>query len=52
MFSGLSVDDFIKKPTFQLLSKQALASISGTISTLAEEEGLMLHARSVKARFE
>jgi histidinol dehydrogenase len=52
MFSGLSVDDFIKKPTFQLLSRDGLASISDTISTLAEEEGLMLHARSVKARFE
>lgn len=52
MFSGLSVDDFIKKPTFQLLSREGLASISDTISTLAETEGLMLHARSVKARFE
>ncbi len=52
MFSGLSVDDFIKKPTFQLLSREGLASISDTISTLAEKEGLLLHARSVKARFE
>ncbi|HDR16674.1 MAG TPA: histidinol dehydrogenase, partial [Desulfobacteraceae bacterium] len=52
MFSGLSVDDFIKKPTFQLLSRAGLASISGTISTLAEEEGLPLHARSVRSRFE
>jgi histidinol dehydrogenase len=52
MFSGLSVDDFTKKPTFQLLSREGLASISGAITTLAEEEGLPLHARSVEARFE
>ncbi len=52
MFSGLSVDDFIKKPTFQMLSREGLASIAGTISTLAQEEGLPLHARSVKTRFE
>ncbi len=29
MFSGLSVDDFIKKPTFQHLSREALASPEG-----------------------
>ncbi|MBC8417432.1 MAG: histidinol dehydrogenase [Desulfobacterales bacterium] len=51
MFSGLSVDDFIKKPTFQYLSKQGLAGLKDTIVTLAEAEGLPMHAMAVKARF-
>jgi histidinol dehydrogenase len=52
MFSGLSVDDFVKKPTFQYLSREGLAGLKDTIVTLAEAEGLPLHARSVKARFQ
>lgn len=52
MFSGLSVDDFIKKPTFQYLSKDGLASLKDVVVTLAEAEGLPIHARAVKARFE
>lgn len=52
MFSGLSVDDFIKKPTFQYLSKEGLEGLKDTVVTLAEAEGLPLHARAVKARFE
>ncbi len=52
MFSGLSVDDFIKKPTFQYLSKDGLASLKDTVITLAEAEGLPIHARAIKARFE
>ncbi len=44
MFSGLSVDDFIKKPTFQYLSKEGLEGLKDTVITLAEEEGLPLHA--------
>lgn len=51
MFSGLSVDDFIKKPTFQYLSKKGLLSLKDVVTTLAEAEGLPLHARAVEARF-
>lgn len=51
MFSGLSVDDFIKKPTFQYLSKEGLSSLKDVVVTLAEAEGLPIHARAVKARF-
>lgn len=51
MFSGLSVDDFIQKPTFQYLSKEGLAGLKDTIVTLAESEGLPLHAKAVEARF-
>ena len=51
MFSGLSVDDFIKKPTFQYLSKDGLSSLKDTVVTLAEAEGLPLHARTIVERF-
>lgn len=51
MFSGLSVDDFIKKPTFQYLSKKGLYSLKDVVITLAEAEGLPMHARAVQARF-
>jgi histidinol dehydrogenase len=51
MFSGLSVDDFIKKPTFQHLSREGLASLKDTVVLLAETEGLPLHARAVAERF-
>ena len=51
MFSGLSVDDFIKKPTFQHLSYEALESLKDTVIVLAENEGLPLHARAVAERF-
>jgi len=52
MFSGLSVDDFIKKPTFQHLTREGLAGLKDVVVTLAEAEGLPNHARAVKARFE
>jgi histidinol dehydrogenase len=51
MFSGLSVDDFIKKPTFQHLTREALQALKDTVITLAENEGLYLHARTVAERF-
>jgi histidinol dehydrogenase len=49
-FSGLSVDDFIKKPTFQYLTKPGLESLSQTVISLAEAEGLPIHAMTIKAR--
>jgi histidinol dehydrogenase len=51
MFSGLSVDDFIKKPTFQHFTREALGGLKDTVITLAEHEGLFLHARAVAERF-
>ena len=51
MFSGLSVDDFVKRPTFQHLSREALANLKDTVITLAENEGLLIHARAVAERF-
>lgn len=51
MFSGLSVDDFIKKPTFQYLTKEGLNKLKDTVTTIAEAEGLYMHARAVRERF-
>jgi histidinol dehydrogenase len=51
MFSGLSVDDFIKKPTFQHLSREGLQALKEVVILLAEAEGLPLHARAVAERF-
>ena len=48
---GALVDDFIKKPTFQHLTREASASLKDTVITLAEHEGLLLHARAVAERF-
>ncbi|MBW1708962.1 MAG: histidinol dehydrogenase [Deltaproteobacteria bacterium] len=52
MFSGLSVDDFIKKPTFQYLTKDGLGYLKDAIITLAEAEGLPVHAETIRRRFE
>jgi histidinol dehydrogenase len=52
MFSGLSVDDFVKRPTFQYLSREGLEGLRRTVTTLAREEGLFMHERAVNVRFE
>jgi histidinol dehydrogenase len=51
MFSGLSVDDFVKRPTFQHLTREGLEALRQTVVLLAETEGLPLHARAVAERF-
>jgi len=50
MYSGLSVDYFIKKISVQELSREGLESISEIVTTLAEVEGLYNHAKAVKIR--
>ncbi len=51
MFSGLSTDDFLKKPTFQYLTREGLEHLRDAIITLAEAEGLPLHAQTIRERF-
>ncbi len=48
--SGLSVTDFMKRTTFLECSPAALAAIGPAARTLAEAEGLMAHAESVRVR--
>jgi histidinol dehydrogenase len=49
-YSGVSVDSFVKKITFQQLSPAGLAALAPTISTMARAEGLEAHARAVELR--
>jgi len=51
IFSGLSVDDFLKKPTFQHVTKEGLSLLKEAVVTLAQAEGLNLHAQAVLERF-
>jgi histidinol dehydrogenase len=51
-FGGLSVETFLRSTTVQRLDRDALDELSGTITTLAEAEGLTGHAESVRRRFE
>ena len=51
MFSGPYLDDFVKRPTFQYLTKDGLASLRKTVTDLARAEGLPMHARAVEERF-
>jgi histidinol dehydrogenase len=50
IFSGLSVDDFIKKPTYQYLSRSGLEKLAPVVQDLARNEGLDIHALSVEER--
>jgi histidinol dehydrogenase len=49
--SGLSVLDFIKLPTVQMLTKEGLGRVAGVAEKLAEAEGLPGHAQSIRRRF-
>ncbi len=49
--SGISVDDFLKKPTVQKISKEGLKKLRETVTVLARTEGLEAHARSIEIRF-
>lgn len=49
-YSGVSVDSFVKKITFQQLSKKGLEKIGSTVVTMAVAEGLEAHANAVRVR--
>ena len=49
-YSGVSVDSFVRKVTFQQISPEGLLSLGKTIITMAEAEGLDAHANAVKIR--
>jgi histidinol dehydrogenase len=49
-YSGVSVESFVKKISFQKLSKVGLQNISSTIIAMAMAEGLDAHANAIKVR--
>ena len=49
-YSGVSVDSFVKKITFQKLTEQGLRNIGRTVEVMAEAEGLIAHKNAVTIR--
>ncbi|SDC12301.1 histidinol dehydrogenase [Niabella drilacis] len=49
-YSGVSLDSFYKKITFQQLTARGLKNIAATVTTMAEAEGLQAHSNAVKVR--
>lgn len=49
-YSGVSLDSFIKKITFQKLTKSGLSKIAFAVETMAEAEGLDAHKLAVTLR--
>lgn len=49
-YSGVSLDSFVKKITFQKLSKEGIQTIGKTIELMAEAEGLDAHKNAVSIR--
>ncbi len=49
-YSGVSLDSFVKKITFQKLNKQGIKNIGKAVELMAEAEGLDAHKRAVSIR--
>lgn len=49
-FSGLSVDDFLRRPTHLAVAPEGARRLAPAAAALAEAEGLPAHAASVRAR--
>jgi histidinol dehydrogenase len=49
-YSGVSVDSFVKKITYQKLTAEGLKNIGNTVIEMAEAEGLQAHAEAVRVR--
>jgi histidinol dehydrogenase len=49
-YSGVNLDAFVKKITFQEITKQGLEKLSSTIECMAAAEGLQAHKNAVSVR--
>ncbi|WP_185865181.1 histidinol dehydrogenase [Blattabacterium cuenoti] len=49
-YSGISIDSFVRKITFQNISKEGLKNLSKYINILSSEEGLFAHKKSINIR--
>ncbi|MCX2742493.1 histidinol dehydrogenase [Mangrovivirga sp. M17] len=49
-YSGVSVDSFVKKITFQKITEKGLRNIGNTVMEMAEAENLDAHKNAVKVR--
>jgi histidinol dehydrogenase len=51
-YSGVSLDSFVKKITYQQLSQEGINRIGRPVERMAEAEGLQAHANAVRVRRE
>ena len=49
---GLHASDFVRVVTIQRMTRLGLENVAGTVTTLAREEGLTAHARSIDVRLQ
>ena len=49
-YSGVSLDSFVKKITFQQLTERGLTNIAYTVMEMAAAEGLQAHSKAVELR--
>jgi histidinol dehydrogenase len=49
-YSGVSVDSFVKKITFQFLTEEGIQNIGPAVEILADMEGLHAHRNAVSVR--
>lgn len=49
-YSGVNIDSFMRKMTLQHITREGLAALALTITTMAEAEGLQAHANAVTVR--
>lgn len=49
-FSGVSTDSFVKKISFQMLTREGLQSIGDAVIQMAKAEGLQAHATAIEIR--
>lgn len=50
-YGGVNLDSYVKKITFQEISKEGLKNLSGALNVMAEYEGLAAHKLAVNIRF-
>ena len=51
-YSGVSLDSFVKKITFQKITKAGLQNIGPLVEKMAEAEGLEAHKQAIRIRLE
>ena len=52
MYSGVNIDSFMRKITFQKITQNGLRNIGNAIEIMAEEEGLLAHKNAVSVRLD
>ncbi len=51
-YSGVSLDSFMRKQTYQELTAEGIESLAPTVIAMAEAEGLDAHANAMKLRYD